>query len=114
MLAESTQCCCLCSELPSHHYFFLQEVVPDELMEIYLSMNETARAQTVDTDLPFYCAFSLPGVALTIGKEHWPLLRPTFQTLSGDTQVSRDSFLWVRVVMLVSVLPCDVHYHFDS
>ena len=32
----------------------LQEVVHDELMEIYLSMTEQAKAQVVDTDLPYY------------------------------------------------------------
>lgn len=57
-------------------------------MEIYLSMNETAKAQNVDTDLPYYCAYSLPGVALTLGKGHWPMLKPTFDVLAADMHVS--------------------------
>lgn len=62
--------------------------MPDELMEIYLSMNETAKAQNVDTDLPYYCVYSLPGVALTLGKGHWPMLKPTFDILAADMHVS--------------------------
>ena len=65
----------------------IQEIVPDELMEIYLSMNEKAMAQNVDTDLPYYCAYSLPGVALTLGKGHWPMLRPVFDILAADRHV---------------------------
>ena len=50
-------------------------------------MNETAKAQNVDTDLPYYCAYSLPGVALTLGKGHWPMLKPTFDVLAADMHV---------------------------
>ncbi len=64
-----------------------QEVVPDELMESYLSMTEQVKAQVVDTDLPYYCAYSLPGVALTLGHEHWDIVRPTFTLLAADMQV---------------------------
>ncbi len=64
-----------------------QEVVPDELMESYLSMTEQLKAQVVDTDLPYYCAYSLPGVALTLGQEHWEIVRPTFALLAADMQV---------------------------
>ena len=56
-------------------------------MEIYLSMTEQVKAQVVDTDLPYYCAYSLPGVALTLGREHWALLKPTFDLLTGNMQV---------------------------
>ncbi len=57
-------------------------------MEIYLSMTDHSKAQTVDSDLPFFCAYSLPAVALTLGPENWRLLRPTFETLSQDLQVA--------------------------
>lgn len=56
-------------------------------MEIYLSMTDHTKAQTVDSDLPFFCAYSLPAVALTIGPENWKLLKPTFETLAQDLQV---------------------------
>ena len=72
----------------------LQEIVPDELMEIYLSMNETAKAQNVDTDLPYYCAYSLPGVALTLGKGHWPMIKPTFDVLAADMHVRMVMTVW--------------------
>ena len=69
------------------HYCASQEVVPDELMESYLSMTEQVKAQVVDTDLPYYCAYSLPGVALTLGHEYWDIVRPTFSLLASDMQV---------------------------
>ena len=56
-------------------------------MEIYLSMTEHSRVQTVDTDLLYYCAYSLPAVTLTLGKNHWPLLKPTFDYLAENLQV---------------------------
>ncbi len=65
----------------------VQEVVPDELMESYLSMTEQVKAQVVDTDLPYYCAYSLAGVALTLGQEYWDIVRPTFSLLASDMQV---------------------------
>ena len=60
-------------------------------------MTEQAKAQVVDTDLPYYCAYSLPGVALTLGREHWSLIKPTFSLLAGDMQVRVEgSMLAVR------------------
>ncbi len=56
-------------------------------MEIYLSMTEHNRVQTVDSDLLYYCAYSLPGVMMTLGHTHWGLLRPTFNYLAEDMQV---------------------------
>lgn len=50
-------------------------------------MTDATKSQTVDSDLPYYCAFCFPGVMLTLGAENWPLLRTTFLTLSGDLQV---------------------------
>ena len=50
-------------------------------------MTDQVKAQTVDSDLPFYCAYSLPAVALTLGQENWSLLKPTFDTLAQDMQV---------------------------
>ena len=81
-----------------------QEVVPDELMELFLSMTDGSKAQSVDIDLPFYCAYSLPGVVLTLGPSHWPLLRPTFDLLASDMQVgvvycSRGTPVIKRVVL---------------
>ena len=46
----------------------------------------TTRAQTVDNDIARHCAFSLPAVALTLGRSNWPLLRETYETLASDMQ----------------------------
>jgi len=56
-------------------------------MEIYLSMTEHSRVQAVDADLLYYCAYSLPGVTMTLGLSHWGLLKPTFNYLAEDMQV---------------------------
>ena len=50
-------------------------------------MTDHTKAQTVDSDLPFFCAYSLPAVALTLGPDNWSLLKPTFETLAQDMQV---------------------------
>ena len=85
-------CTCTCTYVPEHGcllQFQSQEIVPDELMDLYLSMTDPTKAQTIDSDLPYYCAFSLPGVLLTLGKENWSILKPTFDALCADMQVRR-------------------------
>lgn len=63
-----------------------QEVVPDELIEMYLSMVDRNKVESIDSDLPFYCAFSFPAVLQTLGASNWSLLKPTFDLLSSDMQ----------------------------
>uniref|UniRef100_A0A1X7T7C8 Uncharacterized protein n=1 Tax=Amphimedon queenslandica TaxID=400682 RepID=A0A1X7T7C8_AMPQE len=63
-----------------------QEIVPDELIEMYLGMVDLNKTQSVDVDLPLYCAFSFPAVLQTLGPNHWSLLKPTFDILSTDMQ----------------------------
>ncbi|NXW50659.1 PP4R1 phosphatase, partial [Nyctiprogne leucopyga] len=43
------------------------DIIPQPLLDQYLSMTDPARAQTVDTEIAKHCAYSLPGVALTLG-----------------------------------------------
>lgn len=50
-------------------------------------MTDPARAQTVDIDIAKHCAYSLPGVALTLGRQNWHCLRDTYETLASDVQV---------------------------
>lgn len=50
-------------------------------------MTDPARAQTVDTDIAKHCAYSLPGVALTLGRQNWHCLKDTYETLASDVQV---------------------------
>lgn len=68
--------------------FPAQDVVPQALLDQYLSMTDPSRAQTVDTEIAKHCAYSLPGVALTLGRQNWHCLRETYETLASDMQVS--------------------------
>lgn len=77
-----------------------QDVVPQALLDQYLSMTDPSRAQTVDTEIAKHCAYSLPGVALTLGRQNWHCLRETYETLASDMQVGvvlrgGDHALWV-------------------
>ncbi|XP_056155646.1 serine/threonine-protein phosphatase 4 regulatory subunit 1 isoform X2 [Lampris incognitus] len=63
-----------------------QDVIPQVLLDQYLSMTEPSRAQTVDTEITRHCAYSLPAVAMTLGRANWSCLRPTYCTLASDMQ----------------------------
>ncbi|XP_030069264.1 serine/threonine-protein phosphatase 4 regulatory subunit 1 isoform X1 [Microcaecilia unicolor] len=64
----------------------IQDVVPQTLLDQYLSMTDPSRAQTVDTEIAKHCAYSLPGVALTLGRQNWHCLKDTYETLASDMQ----------------------------
>lgn len=51
-------------------------------------MTDPMRAETVDNELTRHCAYSLPAVALTLGRQNWPVLKDTYETLAGDMHVS--------------------------
>lgn len=76
-------CCSECK----HINLRFQNVIPQQLLDQYLSMTDPARAQTVDTEIAKHCAFSLPGVALTLGRQNWHCLKDTYETLATDVQV---------------------------
>lgn len=63
-----------------------QSVVPQNLMDYYLQMTDPYYVETVDADITRHCAYSLPAVVCTLGKEHWPLLRDLYTTLASDMQ----------------------------
>lgn len=63
-----------------------QCIVPQLLIDHYVSMVDPSRAQTVDNDIARHCAFSLPAVALTLGRANWPLLKETYESLANDMQ----------------------------
>jgi len=63
-----------------------QSIVPQLLIDHYVSMIDPSRAQTVDTDIARHCAYSMPAVALTLGRANWPLIRETYETLANDMQ----------------------------
>ncbi|XP_068422172.1 serine/threonine-protein phosphatase 4 regulatory subunit 1-like [Eschrichtius robustus] len=64
----------------------LQDIIPQPLLDQYVSMTDPARAQTVNTDIAKRCAYSLPGVALTLGRQNWHCLKDTYETLASDVQ----------------------------
>ncbi|XP_010627078.1 serine/threonine-protein phosphatase 4 regulatory subunit 1-like isoform X1 [Fukomys damarensis] len=64
----------------------LQDVIPQSLLDEFVSMTDPARAQTVDTDIAKQCAYSLPGVALALGRQNWHCLKGTYETLASDVQ----------------------------
>uniref|UniRef100_A0A8B9R2X9 Protein phosphatase 4, regulatory subunit 1 n=1 Tax=Astyanax mexicanus TaxID=7994 RepID=A0A8B9R2X9_ASTMX len=75
------------SDIEVHKAFSLiADVVPQALLDQYLSMTDPSRAQTVDMEIAKHCAYSLPGVALTLGRQNWHCLRDTFETLASDMQ----------------------------
>nr|XP_029504896.1 serine/threonine-protein phosphatase 4 regulatory subunit 1-like isoform X1 [Oncorhynchus nerka] len=63
-----------------------QDVIPQALLDQYLSMTDPCRAQTVDMEIAKHCAYSLPGVAMTLGRQNWHCLRDTYETLASDMQ----------------------------
>ncbi|XP_051044688.1 serine/threonine-protein phosphatase 4 regulatory subunit 1-like [Phodopus roborovskii] len=63
-----------------------QDIIPQPLLDQFVSMTDPARAQTVDTDIAKHCAYSLPGVALTLGRQNWHCLKGTYETLASDGQ----------------------------
>ena len=62
------------------------EDIPPKLLEHYIGMVEGTRSQYGDSDTVKFCAFSFPGVLLTLGKEKWPTLQPIYATLTEDLQ----------------------------
>ena len=63
-----------------------QNIVPQLLIDHYVSMIDPSRVQTVESDIARHCAFSFPAVALTLGRANWPLLKETYETLANDMQ----------------------------
>ena len=59
-----------------------QDIVPNELLEHFLRMTTTNYLSNFyNTDITYHCAYSLPAVAFTLGRENWPCLRRTFSNL---------------------------------
>ena len=70
-----------------HNMFLLKAVIPQALLDHYISMTEPSKAQAIDTDLAKHCAFSFPAVVLTLGAKNWGCLRDTYELLAADMQV---------------------------
>lgn len=63
-----------------------QNVIPQALLDNFLSMTDPSRRQTVDCEIAKHCAYSLPGVAYTLGRSNWHCLKEAHQKLAGDVQ----------------------------
>ncbi|XP_032233174.2 serine/threonine-protein phosphatase 4 regulatory subunit 1 [Nematostella vectensis] len=63
-----------------------QDMIPQNLLDHYISMTEPTKAQTIDTEIARHCAFSFPAVTLTLGRENWACLRDTYELLASDMQ----------------------------
>uniref|UniRef100_A0A8C0B7N3 Putative WW-binding domain-containing protein n=1 Tax=Buteo japonicus TaxID=224669 RepID=A0A8C0B7N3_9AVES len=74
------------SDQPTTRVLKSTDIIPQPLLDQYLSMTDPARAQTVDTEIAKHCAYSLPGVALTLGRQNWHCLKDTYETLASDVQ----------------------------
>ncbi|KYN13323.1 Serine/threonine-protein phosphatase 4 regulatory subunit 1 [Trachymyrmex cornetzi] len=70
-----------CKNLNAKHN--KQEIVPQELINYYVSMANPSQCVFMSADIPHYCAFSFPAVALTLGKENWHYLKKAYQSLSS-------------------------------
>lgn len=85
-----------------------QTVVPQNLMDYYLQMTDPYYVETVDSEITRHCAYSLPAVVCTLGKEHWPLLRDLYTTLASDMQWKVRRTLAFSIHEIAGVLERDV------
>jgi serine/threonine-protein phosphatase 4 regulatory subunit 1 len=78
-----------------------QDIVPQQLIDHFVSMTHPSHAEKTDYDIAHYCAFSLPAVALTLGQDNWVLLKDAHDTLASDMQVimyslhEADMYAWM-------------------
>merc|ERR1712137_549382 len=63
-----------------------KDSVSSQLLSHYTGMIEGTRSQFGDTDTVRYCAFSFPGVLLTLGRDKWSSLQSIYSTLTQDLQ----------------------------
>ncbi|XP_021941543.1 serine/threonine-protein phosphatase 4 regulatory subunit 1-like isoform X4 [Zootermopsis nevadensis] len=63
-----------------------QDIVPQQLIDHFVSMTHPSQAQKTDNEIAHHCAFSLPAVALTLGQDNWILLKDAYNALASDMQ----------------------------
>ncbi|XP_023712564.1 serine/threonine-protein phosphatase 4 regulatory subunit 1 isoform X3 [Cryptotermes secundus] len=63
-----------------------QDIVPQWLIDHFVSMTHPSQAKKTDYEIVHYCAFSLPAVALTLGRDNWVLLKDAHETLASHMQ----------------------------
>ncbi|XP_050459179.1 serine/threonine-protein phosphatase 4 regulatory subunit 1-like isoform X3 [Cataglyphis hispanica] len=60
-----------------------QQIVPQELINYYVSMADPEQCVDMGAEIPHHCAFSFPAVTLTLGTENWHYLKKAYQSLSS-------------------------------
>eukprot|EP00058_Branchiostoma_floridae_P008776 XP_002594264.1 hypothetical protein BRAFLDRAFT_117652 [Branchiostoma floridae] len=88
-----------------------QDVIPQPLLDHYLSMTDPSRAQTVDQEIARHCAYSLPSVAFTLGRDNWHCLRDTYETLANDMQNPEHETLLHAIEILKMDTDRDVRFY---
>lgn len=63
-----------------------QKIVPQLLIDHFISMADPSIAQDIDDNIAYHCAYSLPAVALTLGSVNSHLLKETVGTLAANMQ----------------------------
>ncbi|XP_046390430.1 serine/threonine-protein phosphatase 4 regulatory subunit 1-like isoform X2 [Ischnura elegans] len=63
-----------------------QDIVPQALIDHYISMSTPLQFNEEDPELAHHCAFNFPAVALTLGRENWPILNGAYEVLAVDVQ----------------------------
>ncbi|KAG8233834.1 hypothetical protein J437_LFUL006857 [Ladona fulva] len=64
----------------------VQDIVPQSLIDLFVSMSAPSQYYEDETELAHHCAFNLPAVALTLGRENWHLLSSAYEDLAADVQ----------------------------
>lgn len=65
---------------------YKQDVVPQILIDHFVSMTRPELAQNIDHEIALYCAYSLPAVVLTLGGKNWNVLKDTTELLATFAQ----------------------------
>ncbi|XP_068082283.1 serine/threonine-protein phosphatase 4 regulatory subunit 1 isoform X2 [Anabrus simplex] len=63
-----------------------QDIVPQLLIDHFVSMTHPSQVQNTDNEITHYCAFSIPAVALTLGRANWNLIKKAYEALASDRQ----------------------------
>jgi serine/threonine-protein phosphatase 4 regulatory subunit 1 len=82
----------------------VQDVIPQVLLDQYLAMANSFLAETVDNEIAKHCAYSLPCVALTLGKRNWHCLRETYKILASDMQYEVRRYLAFSIHVFALIL----------
>eukprot|EP00042_Codosiga_hollandica_P050705 m.611928 g.611928 ORF g.611928 m.611928 type:complete len:940 (+) comp58142_c0_seq2:181-3000(+) len=78
--------------------------VPESLIRLYEFMIDETSAKEIDNEITRMCAFSLPAVAWTIGRRHWPRIRQIFIALSASDDWKIRATLAQSIHVLAQVL----------